>query len=67
MDVDLAYLRGRGATERAAAMLADHPAARLAHNEMAERYEELANAIEQRSRLLGLDLYDRRSNDLRRM
>ena len=46
METDVDYFTRRAAEERRAAMKAAHPTAREAHLEMAERYAELAGAIE---------------------
>ena len=54
MESDATYLARRGKDERVAAMAAAHPAARQAHLAMANRYDELARAIDQRERYLGL-------------
>jgi hypothetical protein len=45
MEGDAVYFRRRASEERAAASHAVHEAARQAHFEMADRYEELAAAI----------------------
>ena len=45
MEGDAVYFSRRASEERAAASHAVHQAARLAHLEMANRYEELAAAI----------------------
>jgi hypothetical protein len=42
MEKDANYFRRRAAEERVAAMKAAHSAARRAHLEMAERYDDLA-------------------------
>ena len=42
MEPDLDYYRTRAAEERARAAAASDPAARRAHEEMAERYERVA-------------------------
>ena len=46
LEGDAIYFRQRASEERAAAMAAPHPAARRAHRELAERYEDVASAIE---------------------
>lgn len=46
MESDSAYFRRRASEERVAAMKAAHPEARQAHLEMADRYDQLAEAIE---------------------
>lgn len=58
MEGDTAYLRRRALDERVAAIKAPHPRAREAHLELADRYEDLANAIRGRERYLGLDQED---------
>jgi hypothetical protein len=45
MDSDFRYFSRRASEEREAAMKAPHPSARRAHLELAQRYDELANAI----------------------
>ena len=45
MEGDHAYFCRRAQEERQAAMKAPHPAAREAHIELAERYNEMAAAI----------------------
>lgn len=45
MEADFTYFRRRAHEEREAAMKATHPSARLAHRDMADRYDELSNAI----------------------
>ena len=45
MEGDQLYFCRRAQEEREAAMKAAHPTARLAHIDLAERYEELATAI----------------------
>jgi hypothetical protein len=45
MESDLAYLRRRASDERSAVLQARDSAARQAHLEMAERYEDLVRAI----------------------
>ena len=46
MESDVEYFSRRAVEERRAAMKAAHPDARSAHLQMAERYAELAGAIE---------------------
>lgn len=46
MEDDFAYYRRRAADERVAAMKAAHLAARQAHLDLADRYEDLATQIE---------------------
>ena len=45
MEHDVAYFNRRASEERTAANLAEHPNARQAHLEMAERYKDMASAI----------------------
>lgn len=45
MESDLAYFRRRASEERTAALEARHADARLAHLQIAERYEDLVRAI----------------------
>jgi hypothetical protein len=52
---DAEYFSRRAQEERAAASRAGHANARHAHEEMARRYSELAEAIESQHVLLGLD------------
>ena len=47
MQDDAAYYRTRAQQEIDAAMAAEPTSARKAHLELAQRYEELANALEQ--------------------
>lgn len=42
---DSAYFRRRVAEEKAAAGRADHPNARQAHLDLADRYQDLADAL----------------------
>ena len=53
MEADFTYFRRRAQEEREAAIKAPHPAARHAHIEMAERYDEFANAIAAHHEMLG--------------
>ena len=46
MEQDSAYFTRRENEERAAAAVADHPGARRAHLELADRYRQLATAEE---------------------
>ena len=55
MDGDVVYLIRRASEERAAAMRARHPNARQSHLELAERYQEMADAIIARQQILGMD------------
>lgn len=48
MESDVDYFCRRVAEETAAASKADHPTARQAHLNMAERYRDLADAIRDR-------------------
>ena len=50
MQDDAAYYRKRAQEEVEAAMTADRTAARKAHLELAERYSDLADAMEKRDR-----------------
>jgi hypothetical protein len=54
MDGDAAYLIRRASEERAAAMRATHPNARQSHLELADRYQEMADAIVAREQLLSV-------------
>ncbi len=45
MEADLVYFNRRAAEEKAAAEHARHPTARQAHLDLAERYEDMANAL----------------------
>jgi hypothetical protein len=56
METDVVYFARRALEERLAATTATHELARQSHLEMAERYEELASAITERERNLGLYL-----------
>lgn len=55
METDVFYFARRAREERAAAEAATQPVARKAHLELANRYADLASAISERERLLGLD------------
>ena len=55
MQGDAVYFRRRATEERAAAGIAAHPAARQAHIDMAERYEDMSKSIAAREAQLGLD------------
>ena len=57
MESDKRYFARRAAEERAAAAWATHEQARSSHLAMASRYHDLANAIERRDYVLGLDLF----------
>jgi len=46
MEADFNYFSRRAREEREAAMKADHPSARRAHRDLADRYAELSSAIE---------------------
>jgi hypothetical protein len=48
-DEDGGYFRERAAREVTAAVNAGHPGARLAHLQIAQRYEELSQAIQRRA------------------
>jgi TorA maturation chaperone TorD len=48
-DEDGRYFRERAAQEVTAAVNAGHPGARLAHLQIAQRYEELSQAIQRRA------------------
>jgi hypothetical protein len=52
MEADFAYFNRRSQEEREAAIKAPHPAARHAHSDMAERYRELAEAIDTHHRAI---------------
>ena len=56
METDVAYFARRGSEERFAASKATHELAAQSHLELAERFEELADAIKTRERDLGLRL-----------
>jgi len=56
MESDIAYFRRRASDERTAALQASEPAARDAHRELAERYEDLVHAMTAHERHLGLEL-----------
>ncbi len=56
MESDISYFRRRATEERTAASEAPHPQVRLAHLELAERYEELVQAIAEREDRLGLGI-----------
>lgn len=45
MEGDSLYFRRRAAEERTAAKEAPHPSAQRSHLDMAERYDEIADAI----------------------
>ncbi len=55
MESDVVYLIRRASEERVAAMRAPHPNARQSHLELAERYQEMADAIIARQQILGMD------------
>jgi hypothetical protein len=56
VESDREYFARRANDERAAASVATHHTAELAHLALSERYEELALAIARREYALGLDL-----------
>ena len=56
MEGDVIYFSRRAKEERSAAGRAVQKAARQVHLEMANRYEELAAAIDAREHKLGVDL-----------
>ena len=58
MERDAVYYRRRLAEEKAAAIHAQHPAARAAHLEMAARYDERLSEIEASARQDPLHLFD---------
>jgi hypothetical protein len=60
MESDVSYFTRRASQENAAALRAFHPEARQRHLEMAERYDDLANAITGHHQNLGLSLVDDR-------
>jgi hypothetical protein len=55
MDSDTKYFRQRASEEREAALQTQNPEARRVHQEMAERYEDLARGIAVHQQKLGLD------------
>ena len=55
MENDTAYLRRRASEERTAALQAKNPNARRAHQQMAERYEDLVRGIAAHHQSLGLN------------
>jgi hypothetical protein len=59
MESDLAYFRRRGSEERTAALAARNADARLAHLQMAERYEDLVRAIAAREQKPALSVISR--------
>ena len=59
MESDLAYFRRRVSEERTAALQARHADARLAHVQMAERYEDLVRAIAAREQGLEASILSR--------
>ena len=54
MESDKEYFARRAASERAAAAEASHPAAQLAHSQMAARYDDMAAAIRRHDQVLGV-------------
>lgn len=58
MEGDVEYLRRRAQQEREVALKAAHPKAREVHIELAERFEEFAQAAIDRDYRLGLDLFN---------
>jgi hypothetical protein len=52
MEADFIYFRRRAQEEREAAMRSPHEAARRAHRTMADRYDELSDAIVAHHRVL---------------
>ncbi len=54
MEAETAYLLRRAREEREAATKAAHPAARQAHLELAQRYEEMASSIAAHEKRLGI-------------
>lgn len=54
MQSDMEYFRGRAQEEIDASMAANSSAARTAHLELARRYHELADALEQSLAQIGL-------------
>ncbi len=56
MESDTVYFARRSSEERTAALQARHAAARKAHIELAERYEDFARAIAARERLNLVDV-----------
>jgi hypothetical protein len=57
MYCDKSYFRRRALDERGSAACAADSGVRTKHEELASRFEDLAEAIAQRDYLLGLDLY----------
>ena len=57
MYCDRSYFRDRASEERRKAASAVDIGTRTRHNELASRFDDLAEAIAQRDYLLGLDLY----------
>ena len=55
MEADFIYFSRRAQEEREAAIRNAHPAACRAHLDMAERYDELASAIDRHHRLIFQD------------
>ena len=58
MEGDSSYFTRRASEERAAALNAASGAARVAHEQMAERYEDLVRAIARHDHRTGVDLAD---------
>ena len=56
MQSDLDYFRGRAQEEIDASLVAESTAGRRAHLDLARRYTELADAIEQISSVTGKDV-----------
>src|SRR5436190_1299704 len=54
MESDVLYFGRRASEERRAALRAAHPSVRQAHLDMAQRYDELVNAMTERNEMLGL-------------
>ena len=56
MESDVSYFTRRASDELRAALKALHPEARQRHLELAERYNDIANAISARQEHLGMPL-----------
>lgn len=56
MESDVLYFGKRASEERRAAMQAAHPGVRQAHLDMAQRYDDLVDAIAARDQVLDLNL-----------
>ena len=58
MEGDSEYFSRRAVEERTAASEATHPAAKRAHEELADRYEDLARAVEAQEDYLGFRVFE---------